>query len=427
MAWYNLLTTATNLGCQIPNFNAMPFSQWLLDFGCNTHITSDLSNLSVASEYNGEEYISVGSDHSLPIIHTGRGILHTSSSKFALSNLLHVPQIASSLLSVHQLCLDNNCFIIFDSDFFVVQDKSTGKILFQGPSINDLYPLHSLAALSSTGSASSCHFLLLMLELRFPLLWHNRLGHPSIYDINSVMRLLNLSIVNSLNHVCKFCLFGKMTKLHFSHSCTISHFPLELIHSDVWGPAPKISVNGYNYYASFIDDFTKYTWLFPITQKFDVPSVFMHFKPLVENIFSSTIKIFRSDGGAEFVNHTFRSYLDTHGIHHQKSSAYTPQQNGVIERKHRHIIEMVITFMIRASLLLKFLSYAFDAAVFHINHLPSSSLDNKSPFQCLFSRFPDYAHLKTFGCTFYPLLKPYNSHKLLPKTSSCVFLEYPLE
>lgn len=66
-------------------------------------------------------------------------------------------------------------------------------------------------------------------------------------------------------------------------------------------------------------------------------------------------------------------------------------------------------------------------AVFLINRLPSLNLDNKSPFELLFQRVPDYKHLKSFGCVCYPLLKPYNSNKLQPKTSKFVFLGYPLD
>lgn len=88
---------------------------------------------------------------------------------------------------------------------------------------------------------------------------------------------------------------------------------------------------------------------------------------------------------------------------------------------------MAISLMTRASIPSRLWSYAFSASVFLINRLPSSSLGNKSPFEYLFNRLPDYSHLKTFGCTFYSFLKPYNSNKRQPKTSQCVFLDYPLD
>lgn len=184
-----------------------------------------------------------------------------------------------------------------------------------------------------------------------------------------------------------------------------------------------ISVNGFRFYVSFVDDFTKYTWLFPIANKSDV----LMFKPLVENLFSNRIKILRTDGEGEFVNNTLRSYLSSHGILHQISCPYTLEQNGVAEPKHRHIVETVVTFMSWSSLPLNFWSYAFTAAVFPINRLPSSSFGQKSPFECLYHCLPEYTFLKVFGCACYPLLKPCSSHKLQPKFSQCVFLGYSME
>lgn len=96
-------------------------STWLADSGCNAHLTADLSNMSVSSDFIGDDQVFIGSGQSLPISHTGLGFLHTFfSSSFTLHNLLRVPHTATNLLSVHQLCVDNNCTITFDSHKFSV-------------------------------------------------------------------------------------------------------------------------------------------------------------------------------------------------------------------------------------------------------------------------------------------------------------------
>lgn len=174
----------------------------------------DLANMSVASKYAGEEQVSIGSGQSLLITHTGCGILHTPMFSFQLSNLLCVPNIASNLLYVHQLYVDNNCITVFDSNNFFVQDKSTDKILFQGPSVNGLYPLTSLAA-QSLFPSPVCSIAHAGINTSFHL-WHNRLGHPSTQVLNSVFHLLNLPLCNSNKCVCEHCLKRKMTKLPFS-------------------------------------------------------------------------------------------------------------------------------------------------------------------------------------------------------------------
>ncbi|KAM1092092.1 hypothetical protein ACFX19_019727 [Malus domestica] len=106
------------------------------------------------------------------------------------------------------------------------------------------------------------------------------------------------------------------------------------------------------------------------------------------------------------------------------SCPHTPEQNRLPERKHRHIIETSITLLRTASLPPSFWSYACQASVYLINRMPSSTLENKSPFKVLFNSIPEINHLRVFGCSCYPLLRPYNHTKLQPRTSKCIFLGY---
>lgn len=130
--------------------------------------------------------------------------------------------------------------------------------------------------------------------------------------------------------------------------------------------------------------------------------------------------------GGEYVNHTLITLFDTRGISHQKFFPHTPEQNGVAERKHRHIVEMAISLISKSFIPLRYWYHAFACAVFLINRLPSRSLGNRSPFEVLIHKPPDYTHLRVFGCACYPLLHPYVSHKLQPRTTQCVFIGYSL-
>lgn len=115
---------------------------------------------------------------------------------------------------------------------------------------------------------------------------------------------------------------------------------LQIVPSDVWGLARISSSFGYNYYVVFIDNFTRFMWFFLFKQKSELFAVFKHFKNLVENQYSSKIKVIRSDNGGEYVNSQFQSFCFDHGILHQTSYPHTPQQNGISERKHRHAVEI---------------------------------------------------------------------------------------
>lgn len=117
--------------------------------------------------------------------------------------------------------------------------------------------------------------------------------------------------------MCEFCQYAKSRKLSFSSSDIVSTFPLERAHCDVWGPSPILSICGFKYYVVYIDDFFKYSWLFPLRCKSDVFSVFSKFKTQIENLLSFTIKKFRADGGGEFMNSNFKRLVQNSGIVHQ--------------------------------------------------------------------------------------------------------------
>jgi hypothetical protein len=103
---------------------------WLTDSGASDHITANLNNLNQPTPFKGREQVSVGNGQNLPIQNIGNTQLHTKLHPFRLRNVLHVPRIASNLLSVHKLCLHNNCSCYFDSNKLLVQDLPTGRVLY---------------------------------------------------------------------------------------------------------------------------------------------------------------------------------------------------------------------------------------------------------------------------------------------------------
>lgn len=106
-------------------------------------------------------------------------------------------------------------------------------------------------------------------------------------------------------------------------------------------------------------------------------------------------------------------FLVQHGISWLTTSPYTPEQNGTSERRHRHIVETGCTLLLSAGLPTAFWTYAFEAAAFLINRLPTPLLCNRSPYECLFGQTPNYSKLRVFGCMCFPLLQ----HRAI---SSCI-------
>ncbi|PNX89556.1 retrovirus-related Pol polyprotein from transposon TNT 1-94, partial [Trifolium pratense] len=182
-------------------------------------------------------------------------------------------------------------------------------------------------------------------------------------------------------------------RLHAPLSTTIYTKPFEVIHCDLWGPAPFKSYYGYNYYITFVDTYTKYTWFYLLNQKSDALKAFTQFLKLIQNQYQTSVKAVQSDWGGEF--RPFTAMLNTLGIQHRLTCPHTSHQNGTVERKHRQIVEMGLTLLSQASLPLHFWDHSFTHAVHLINKLPSSALSSfKSPHHALFDSCPDYTQLR---------------------------------
>jgi hypothetical protein len=138
------------------------------------------------------------------------------------------------------------------------------------------------------------------------------------------------------------------------------------------------------------------------------------------------IKTLRTDCGGEFTSNQFNQFCASKGMIHQLSCPHTPQQNGVAERKHRHLVQCALALLSQSNLPMSYWSYAISTAAHLINRLPTPNLGHKSPWETFIIPYPDLAYLKTFGCQCFPLLTPYTAHKLYPKTQPCIFLGYPL-
>ncbi|KAJ0535144.1 putative RNA-directed DNA polymerase [Helianthus annuus] len=164
--------------------------------------------------------------------------------------------------------------------------------------------------------------------------------------------------------------------------------------------------------------------MYPLTCRSQAVDYFRHFKPLVENLYSCTIKHLQYDGAPELIRGPMARFLSDSGIAYRISCPYTPQQNGVAERKNRHLSEVARALLFHARLPKKFWYDAYATAAFLINRLPSPVLHHSSPYEVLFGSRPDYSLLRTFGCLCYPFLGDTRADKLSPKSTPCIFVGY---
>ena len=147
-------------------------------------------------------------------------------------------------------------------------------------------------------------------------------------------------------------------------------------------------------------------------------------KHMLSYSWDSNCKQFKLIGGGEF--RAFTDFLFSNGITHRTSCPHTHEQNGMAERKHRHIVETGLTLLAQSSMPFKYWDEAFRTSVFLINRLPTPLLNHKTPLEVLFHKQPGYSQLRVFGCACYPNIRPYNKHKFQFKSKPCTFLSYSL-
>jgi hypothetical protein len=225
---------------------------WYADSAAIDHITGDLDKLTMRQDYNGHDQVHTTNGAGMTIKHIGQSTVITPYRNISLNNVFHVPQATRNLASVHRLTSDNDVFLEVHPDFFLVKDRQMRRMLLHGRCGNGLHPIPSLERTPSK------HVLSVVKTSTDR--WHGRLGHPSFATIHRVLRDSSLPFESNkaLAHICDSCQQVKSRQLPLPKSVSISKAPLELVFSDVWGPAPT-SVGRHNYYVSFINDYSKFT------------------------------------------------------------------------------------------------------------------------------------------------------------------------
>lgn len=142
-------------------------------------------------------------------------------------------------------------------------------------------------------------------------------------------------------------------------------------------------------------------WIFLLKLKSDVPTVIKDFMTLVKTQFNSAIKVFRTDNETEFFDSHCTDMFRNAGVVHQSFCVYTPRQNGVVERKHRQILEVVRAIKFQGRIPLRFWGFCVQNAVYLINRIPSTALAGKSPFEMFYGRPPRLQHLRVLGSLCY--------------------------
>jgi transposase InsO family protein len=191
--------------------------------------------------------------------------------------------------------------------------------------------------------------------------------------------------------------------------------PLELLHIDLSGLITYISIGGSKYCFVIVDDYSRFTWVFFLQEKSQTHEILKKFLRRVQNEFGLRIKKIRSDNGTEFKNSQTEGFLEEEGIKHEFSSPYTPQQNGVVERKNITLMNMARTMLEEYKTSDQFWAKVINTACYSINRLYLHQILKKTSYELLTGKIPMFLILEFLGASALFLLREVEIQILLLK------------
>jgi histone deacetylase 1/2 len=287
----------------VTDFESVSSASWYPDSGASHHLTFNPNNFGYRAPYQGHDQVMMGNGQGLSINSLGHSQFHSPSNPsvhLKLNDMLLVPDISKNLLSVSKFAKDNNVIFEFHPYYCYVKSQDSRQILLQGTvGADGLYQFKPFHFISNTDTNSKTQAKNVSdfsqcfnsSFTQFPVLnknavynsalstdklasqfhiWHLRLGYAHNKAVQSVLHLCKIPFSNNNAFTsCTFCCVGKSHKLYAPLSNTVYTKPFEVIHCDLWGPAPFTSYYGYNYYITFVDTYTKYTWIYFLKNKSD--------------------------------------------------------------------------------------------------------------------------------------------------------------
>ncbi|GKB07773.1 retrovirus-related pol polyprotein from transposon TNT 1-94 [Tanacetum coccineum] len=227
------------------------------------------------------------------------------------------------------------------------------------------------------------------------------------------------------DHLCSACALGKSSKKpHKPKSEDTNQEKLYLLHMDLCGPMRVASVNGKKYILVIVDDYSRFTWVKCLRSKDEAPAFIINFLKMIQVRLKETVRRIRTDNGTEFVNQTLREYYEKVGISHETSVARSPQQNGVVERRNRTLIEAARTMLIYAKAPLFLWAEAVATTCYTQNRSMIRHRHGKTPYELLHNKPPILFDLHVFGALCYPTNDSENLGKLQPKADIGIFIGY---
>ncbi|GJR80647.1 retrovirus-related pol polyprotein from transposon TNT 1-94 [Tanacetum coccineum] len=337
----------------------------------------------------------------------------------------YVEGLNHNLFSVGQFC-DADLEVAFRKSTCFVRDLQ-GNDLLTGNRGSDLYTI----SLQETTSSTPICFMAKASPTQ-AWLWHRRLSH---LNFDYITLLSKKDIVTGLpklkyvkDQLCLSCEMSKAKRSSFkSKVVPSSKGRLNLLHMDLCGPMRVASINGKKYILVIVDDYSRYTWTLFLRSKNETPEVLKDFLTMIQRNLQAQVFSIRTDRGTEFLNKTLHAYFKEEGIEHQTSTPRTPEQNSVVERQNRTLVEAARTMLSASKLPLSFWAEVVATACYTHNRSIIISTHGKTTYHIINDRKPSIKHLHIFGFICYITRDGENLDKMKEKGDSCVMVGYSIQ
>jgi hypothetical protein len=251
-----------------------------------------------------------------------------------LKNMQHVSSVDKNLVSGSLLCRDG-FKVVLESNKFSCQ--SVDNLLIKGYVCGGLFHF-SVSYYCNKSVNNICDGI----NESDDSIWHSHLCHlnfGSMSRLSSLNLILNLSIVKGSK--CQGYVQSKQPRKPHKAAKVRHLAPLELIHSDIYEMNGVLTEGGQRYFLTMIDDASRYCYVYLLKTKDGALNCFKTYKAEGENQLEKKIKHFRSDQGGEYFSNEFDLFCVEHGIIHERTPPYSPQSNGVAEKKNHTLIDLV--------------------------------------------------------------------------------------
>lgn len=393
---------------------------WLLDSGATRHVTNSREFFGSLDE-TYKANIEVGNGEKVNVVGIGNGKVQFLNragkvQEATAKDVLYAPELVGNVLSIGKLA-ENGFEIIFKDNYCEI-DKNNEQVAVVDRK-NNLYQLRTperVNILSLEHNENCIHS------------WHRRLGHR---DPAAIRRMAAKELVGGIKikecgfkELCETCTKGKMTRKPFpKEPSNRRKAVLDLVHTDVCGPMQTETMSGKRYIVTFTDDFSRFTVVKLLAHKSEVEKSFREFVEMTKTTFGKKPKILRSDRGGEYTGKQFKEYLKEEGITAQLTASYSPEQNGVAERKNRSIMEMARCMLIDSGLPNSFWGEAVSTAVFIHNRVITRST-GEIPYEQWSGSKVLFDNMHSFGSKCFVHIPKEKRRKLDHTGKEMVFLGY---